>query len=151
MWNAWNQLWTTNINTHQLTEIELATWNPGFSVDLLGAEWRHLYNNSNRGSFNSQIPFSFYFIGDILFKHSIFHIYLNFLNIRWSCLHKATHIMLNNCPSCASNISYMNRCLPYKFLFSHSRSKQQTININPDARPFSFNSSTYQQTVPGRH
>lgn len=87
---------TTNISTHQLTEIELATWNPGFSVDHLDAEWRHLYNNSNQGIFNFQIPSYLYFIDDISFKHSIFHIYLNLsmnalkCNICWSCLHKVT-------------------------------------------------------------
>lgn len=101
---------TTNISTHQLTEIELATWNPGFSVDLLDAERRHLYNNSNQGVFNFQIPSHLHFIDDISFKHSIFHIYLNFSmsalksNICWSCLHKVIHTMLNNCLVCASNI-----------------------------------------------
>lgn len=121
----------TNIKTHQLTKIELATWNPGFFVDLLDAEWRHLCN-SNQGRFSFQIASYLYFISGVLFKQSIFHIYLNFSmnalksKIWWSCLHKITHTVLNNCLACASNIWYINRCLPYNF-FSHSRSKQHTI------------------------
>lgn len=123
----------TNISTHQLTETELATWNPGFSVDLLDAERRHLYNNSNQGVFNFQIPSYLHFIDDISFKHSIFHIYLNFSmnalksNICWSCLHKVIHTMLNNCLVCASNIWYSHH--RNSFFHTTDLNSKQTILI----------------------
>lgn len=148
---------TTNISTHQLTEIELATWNPDFFVDLLVAEWRHLYSNSNPGVFNFQI-LPTYTSKKTSCLNTVFFTFKLSPWTHWSP-RSAEIVYIKSCILCwvpavtvhpILDLS-ISTCSSYKLLFSQSKSKQQTSSNKPGARLFPLHSSNYQKTVPWRH